>query len=669
MVAVNGAVLNIHNEFDVELSYLFSLYRANVTTPAICSKPLALSLYDYNFSYGTDRPFPWYAQVFSSFVFLAFKTTGQFKRGHAKHVFNIEGARVSSFFPNPRNISTAAFSALIVQAYQNIQTLQSEAGGKMVTQAMSSGPTPVNVQQGGFAQEYKNGQNLWTLLASSLTAFQRRFNEQCMIYVNSPQFNNSGANVIMPQCFYVDSTALDVALPPLISEAIDAIGVVIDNKGVMQVPVSVYGNNQAGALPYPLTSANDVGPVAWSAYGFTPQDKQTYPNANITTLAIAPTPSTANVPVNVALDGLIVNSTMAGTYQGFDASANQYGTLYSFYLNGQWLQKIHKLFQSWVQTGNFVNTIYKTFIRPRNPPMGKAYVMLTEVVLNWQAAQIEPVVPNNLAIVMSTSGGPTQTSTLSVYKIPVVSLTSSIYLTKARAFLAKAFGWVQTLDQQLSQGATITAGKLLTLNLVLFNAFTSAPAPPVTNSAPAGLLSVTTQAANSVSTAVQDLTQALQAPDSEFSEEKKKIDHAKTSIKSLVPKNLKDKIGKLTYTRALESTASSIAHNLYGHAHMQPGVTPRTLGRVGKGVSPNAANVLAVTESTAGVSSDENVAVENKYTPKMMMLKCDGHRIKKVGKALESATKTVASGLNSAVKIAGDVTTIASTASSILGGI
>lgn len=659
-VVSQGGILNLHKNFDPELAMMFMIFRTDPGISSLVSKPLPLPLYDYNVTNSTSVPaltatYPYYCQIGATFIWLSHRVE-KLLRGHAKDVLTVCGKiRLRTFYTRGRNVTSATFSTNLAHAYQVIQGLNDQAGIQSNV-LLNPNTGPVNVQQGNNANETKLCNNWYIMCSVAFYALQRRFNEQCVHGFNYPiqDSDPSQAQMCMKQLMYVDSTALEVELPPLVARQIDAMGAVVDDDGVLCVPVSSY----LGALNSnrQVLNQGDIypGPISWSAYGFGSNQWLLFPFANISQVNVS-NPAAAGTPINQILgnnpalggQGISLNATFSNNFVGYNTTTFK---LYPIFLGGEWMKMYHELYNSFIKSSSLVNSLAKQFIAPENPKLGLAASMLTEVIVANQNAAPTPLIPSNLQL-----AGPSTTAfnNLLIIRAPIISVNSTMYLGKDKALEALFYAWVQMLDQQVTQDAAF----LVVPNILYYVFQTGAPIPSFSNlpTLPQGLLAVTPKSFSGLTTALGDILFKSGNPDSNFSKMKQKVEQAKNQFGQLVPVKMKDAIGKINMDAPWAALCHEVAPLVFGRLQMVPNVTSKSLGPSNAKAPDQVAPVLAVVQSKSGVTSSENEGVQDHPTEKKKERKFNGKRLKKVSGALQSGIKTVGKGLSAALALTNTV--------------
>jgi len=561
------------------------------------------------------------------------------KRGH-----------LSTFFPQARNVNIGTVSTVVAHAYQNMQANNKQA----VTTVIPAGSSAALTVQGGDANEQLNYQNWWALMTAFMYPFQRRFNEQMVIPFNCPTTDFDGTLCFIPSQMYVDSTAFDVHLPVILTEAIDALGAVVDGKGVLQVPVAVYAQQTTQTyVPFPVTAATAIGPIAWSAFGFTTAPWSIYPYANIHILGVATTGGTS-IPLNIQLDTLVLDNALAVATLGW----NQAGTvLFPWYLSGPWFRQIVQLFDTFARTCSQTNSFPKQYVKPSNPPLGFAQVMLTEISLNLNASQIENLIPNNLKMPPTFNVA----NTLKVFRSPIISVSTTFYLDRARGYLAMVYGYVGSTDQ-----ASVRSGSQLFLPRLLGQAILAGTPMPSLLNAPGsvGLLQVVPPSGNALNNATARVLEATSGIDCPFFESVRNINAVAPG--RIVSTSLWKKMQLLNYTRPFLNIVNRIAQDVFHKGF--PNVTPTTVGKLGKGATKTSAVNLAILDSGSGITAQQH---ETSEAPphKAAQRKFDGHRLKKFAGAIKKISGKVSSGVNKALTVVEKAGDVLNTGATILGAL
>jgi len=416
-------------------------------------------------------------------------------------------------------------------------------------------------------------------------------------------------------------------------------------------------------MTYPIPATLALFPAAWSSYGFTTANWSTYPFANNAIIGVANASTNQLVPINANLDGFIVNAANYALYFGFVGN----GVLYPLYLTGPYIRLTHDIYRAFIKSCQYVKSPSNQLVKPEMHVFGKAYTMLSEVTLDYGGSTLESLVPNGLSIVATSIEAPgTAVNVLSVYRSPITSLTCTMMINKARAYLAMIYGWIGTLDQAVTRSTT----QQVLYRAIGIGLMTGAPLAVTPGFAPnpIGKFQITPPSGNSMNSATGTLIHAILDSQSTFADAKARIDKAKGSVTSLIPRSMLERINKLGYTQAFESVVHAMANRVFS-GDLTPNIQSKHLGTIGKGMSDNVSDTVAVIESGAGVSAAEHQSVGNEPTVKKKSRKFDGHRLKKVAKVLKSATNTVKTGVDTAIKLAGDVSAVSEQAAMILGGL
>jgi len=673
-----GGILNLHHNFDPEIAMMFCLYRPDPSMPSIVSKPLPLPIYDYNLIPSGGLPsvgvaaYPFYCQIGATFVWLANRMT-IFKPGTAKDTLRVKDSKVllKTFYTRGRNVTTATFSTNIAHAYQVMQGFNDQAA--QFTEVFQTG-SPVN--SGMFAQESQLCNNFYIMLSVCYYALQRRFNEQCVhawnypLHQTDPAFPQNGAQCFKQAC-YVESSALSLTMPALLAMAIRELGAVVDPDGVLCVPVSSYVGGPLQVLPAGGTQSSPavtsgIGPIYWSAFGLSGSEFTNYPLANISQVNVCNPSGTTGTPFNQQLGSNTALGGQAVTLnQTFYTSTFPIGftiptqTLRPFFLSGEWLEIYHSLWNTFVKAVSRVNSLHKQFIEPENCSLGSAACMLSDIVISNQNAALTPLIPSNLMI---PGTGPI-TNNLLLVRAPIVSMSSTMYLGKDKSFESLLMAWVQTLDQQVAKSTQdIMFGNQMSLAIL-----TSAAKPVYSPVFPQGLFNVSPKSFNGMTSALGELLVKSGNPDSTFAKTKVKIEEARNQFGNLIPKDMKEAIGKIGYSHPWSAMLHQVAPNVFGKGLMVPTVTSKSLGN-SVGAPDSVAANLAVVHSKSAVVSNDNEGIQKVQTDKSKHKKFDHKILKKVSEAIKKGIHTVGKGLKTAVELTNTVGQVSEGVSHVLGG-
>lgn len=648
-VSVGTCWLNVHDDYDEDISFLFGLSKVVVTTPSVAAKPLTLPIYDYCSRYlSNDLPgaIPWYCQPQYVAIWLA-NNAERFTRGHWKDL-SVKGSRLTSLFPNVRSIGGATFATLAAHCYQQLQVLQNNATKQGTTGVATTG---------GFLNDNPLLWNWWVLYTSAIQAAQRRFNVQQVVVANCPVFANGAANALMlPQYNWVDSAAMEAKLPPVLSKAIEDLGCCI-YRGRLMVPFNGLVNLNL-AIPYPVSPAYQYGPITISANGWNTNFAGQYPYENLLTPATyQTTPATA---LNVQLDNLVLNNGYTSYYLGWNTSLNP-PVLFPAFLGGQWIQAYQKLLTAFYMSGNNINTVEKNMEAPVEHCLGSSSALMVENIPNYNAIEQTPIAPNNL---IAPGGG--ATLPLSIIRFPIVGLTDQKMASEDDTLASLANGWVQSENQPVSRSDTSNRLSVLMMTNVANGVALAATATPI----PSGIFNVSVKAGNAISGVLAQLCHNTMNPDSQFGKQKELIEKAKNSFGQLIPKNKKEVMEKLSTSRAYRTELAKLVGSAFGSKDRVPQITASSLGHgIGKGMDDEAASTLAVIDSSSQVAAHNATAPQDVENPKHRRMKLDGRRIKKISKALIGTTKKVASGIDDAIKGVSHIADVAGKSVDELGSI
>lgn len=624
---VGIAWLNVHDDFDDDLAFLFGLFKIAQTTPAVAAKPLPLALYNYSSRYSaTSLPnaSPWYVQPLYVAIWLA-NNCDKLTRGHWKDL-TVKGAKLTSFFPNVRVVGATTFATLIAHCYQQIQIMNDNAAKVGTTGALSAG---------GYVNDNALLWNWWALNTAATQAIQRKFNAHQVVVANCPIFASGQPNAFMlPQSNWVDPTVMDVQLPPAISKAIDAFGVCI-YKGRLMIPHNSLINDTQ-QLAYPVPPADQYGPFYTSAQGWTVSNMTTYPYENLQTGAVFQT--TPATPLNVQLDNLTLNNGISAIYLGYNDTSQ---VLYPWFLGGQWIQAYQKMLSSFYQTNNKTNTIVKNMEAPCEGVLGEDSALIAEINPNYNQIESTPLVPNNLQAVGGTA------LPVQIVRFPMVGLTNQKLDNEPNTLKTVADCWVQASNQPVAQSDTQNRRTVL----ALANFVNAVPLIQSVNPVTSGMFNTALKSGNAVTSLLAQLCFNTIHPDSEFAKQKELIEKAKNSFGQMIPVNKKKVMERLTTGKAYMSELSKLTGSAFGYKDRVPSIAASALGTMmGKGMSDAAASTLAVIDSSSQITASNSTAPQDPENPKHKRMKLDGRRIKKISKALIGTTKKVASGIDDAIK-------------------
>ena len=358
---------------------------------------------------------------------------------------------------------------------------------------------------------------------------------------------------------------------------------------------------------------------------------------------------------------VVINQATVTSYVGY-LSTN---VLFPFYFTGPFIRKIHDIYSAFVKSCQYVNSPLKQFVPPADHKLARSYTMLSEVVLQFTASAIEPLMPLQLSVNNVSVAAPgVTTNILSVFRSPVVGINSTVYLNPPKTFLTMLYGWVGALDQVVTRSNTDQT----TYRAFALAAMQGVPPPAINTPSPVGKFQIAPLSGSALNSATAELVHQCMDSDSTFAKSKAGIDKARSSISQLMPKSMLSKLEGLTYFKPFETLVAAAAQHIFDH-RMAPNVQPHHLGKLGKGMPLGVAPNVAVLDSGAGVASSDQHAISDEPTQKKKTRKFDGRRLKKVTHALKSATETVSKGMNVALKTAGQVSQLTEAASAIIGAL
>jgi len=322
------------------------------------------------------------------------------------------------------------------------------------------------------------------------------------------------------------------------------------------------------------------------------------------------------------------------THYAFNVVAN---VLYTAFLSGPYPAMVETLFIQYLSSNNNTASYTKLLAKVPQKCWGDQKTMDTFIFLSTQAANLQPAVPNNLAV--PTPSGTDQTPV--IFRAQFSSAASSNLLSSGE-LLRKAQGTLMSQNNQITKPDSVRREYKL-MKVALFK--NTAQPSVFANDSVNGRNALVFPSGSSLNIAVDALTNATSAPNSSLGKMMEKQREERPSISGFMTlkhhKLLQNSDWRKLYAKFSDETAEGCFHN---GAVECPYIDPKMLGpMLPKGLTPQAA------AGAVKIGADHGIVAQGKETPVVQPSVKD--KLKRdVSKTLDAGVKVIKDGTKDVAK-------------------
>jgi hypothetical protein len=438
----------------------------------------------------------------------------------------------------------------------------------------------------------------------------------------------------MPQFMYAESSWLNVELPPLISHVIDNIGVVVQN-GYLRIPVVDYNQKF-------LTYDSDeekwltgmLGPVNWSAYGYTMVQDAFYevPNIFSSPLGVKDGVSVSGPPNLLISDAgltttkLFVDVNYINKVWGYNPLAD---TLYPNAFSGSQFATLMDTYTAFNALSNTVNQ--SPLVELNSSIVGGLGIMVANGIPDSDLATLSsPVAPTAISN-FTASGNPL------LAEIPVDSITSGVVLNASDALLTL----VANASSVLNAPKDIPGVReyRISLKIAMINASAEPPEPPSLGQPIAAPFAVNVPAGSSIAATVNSIMTETFRPSSKFADGLRKFEDKYPVVYATLKNTAKNPEVQDYVTQAFKGFARKVFSRVKAN-YPEIADMGSFLGKL----DPQSSGTIQTMVSRSQVFSKDTEGKESSSPNRQLVKKLLKHgmtAVKIVGKALlDSSTST-----------------------------